>query len=115
MTIHISSTFNAKLDDKAVYQAMQLATKEILIELYNTCVKTSPYDTGKLQESHSWDYDGSGAKADGKMKVGAKYWSYVEFGTSKMGARRWIRNGINSVEPVPQFKNYFKAHYHPPK
>lgn len=112
MTVKISSTFYDKLDSTKVEQAMNSATKEVIIDLYNKCVSTSPYRTGKLQESHSYETNSGSYRIEALLKNGARYWSYVEFGTSRIKTpRRWVYNAMVSVDPPRKFFSSFKSHY----
>lgn len=115
MTVRINHSFYEKLDPEKVDEAMEKATVQVLYKLYNECVDKSPYRTGKLQESHSHDHEVSDHKVTAQVRNSAKYWSYVEFGTSKMGARHWVLHALTDVNPVKEFGRSFKAYYKPGK
>lgn len=113
MSVMISSSFYAKLDPEKVKKAMKKATDEVLLDLYDGCVASSPYRTGKLQESHSYQSSQEGYTCKGVLKNGAKYWSYVEFGTSKMSPRKWVSGTMRRTDSIGTFQRSFKAHYKP--
>lgn len=111
--ITINDSLNQKLDPKKVESAINRSLLEVMTELYNKAVDTSPYRTGKLQESHSVSMK-TGMSAEGLLKNSAHYWSFVEFGTYKMSARHWVLRAMESTRPIPAFKNAFKKFYKPP-
>ena len=114
MGVTISSSFYSKLDPEKVKKAMKVATDEVLYTLYEGCVDASPYKTGKLQESHSKESETSGFTCTGLLKNGAKYWSYVEFGTSKFPqGRHWVAGTMRRTDSIGIFNRTFKAHYKP--
>lgn len=114
MSVTISSSFYAKLDPEKVKSAMKKATDEVLLDLYDGCVKNSPYRTGKLQESHSYQSSQEGYICKGVLKNGAKYWGYVEFGTSKFPeGRHWVAGVMRRTDSIGTFQRSFKAHYKP--
>ena len=111
MSVQISSTFYAKLDSGKVQTAMDRAVHEIMQNLLEETQRTSPYDTGKLQDSHSTEGRTSNLRTEALLKVGAKYWGYVEFGTSKMLPRYWILHALLKENVPGEFGEYFKAYY----
>lgn len=111
MSVQISSTFYAKLDSGKVQTAMDRAVHEIMMNLLSETRTTSPYDTGKLQDSHSVQGSTSNLRTEALLKVGAKYWGYVEFGTSKMLPRYWILHALLKENVPGEFGEYFKAYY----
>ena len=113
MTVRINQSFYTKLDPEKVDAAMEKATTQMLLRLYKECVENSPYRTGKLQEAHSYDKQSGDHNIKAHIRNGARYWGYVEFGTSKMGARHWVLHAIRDVQPVKEFARSFKAYYKP--
>lgn len=113
MSVKISASFYDKLDSTKVGTAIDAACRELSEALYSKCVQNSPYRTGKLQESHAVRGRTSTAelKTEAEIINRAKYWSYVEFGTSKMSARRWAYNSLREVDAPRTFYRSFKAHY----
>jgi HK97 gp10 family phage protein len=113
MTVKFSASFERKLNSKALLNAVEEAAKNMTYDLYDECQDTSPYDTGFLQGSHNWGGSGSQTNINAYVSVSAHYWSYLEFGTSKMDARHWIYNAMKTVDPVRTFTSYFGTLYHP--
>ena len=111
MSVQISSTFYEKLDSGKVQTAMDRAVHEIMENLWTETTSTSPYDTGKLQDSHTIQGRTSNLRTEALLKVGAKYWGYVEFGTSKMLPRYWILHALLKENVPGEFGRYFKAYY----
>ena len=96
MSVKFNASFDRKLNTKTLLNAVEQATKNMTYDLYDECQDTSPYDTGYLQGSHNWGGSGSQTNINAFVSVSAHYWSYLEFGTSKMDARHWIYNAIHS-------------------
>lgn len=115
MGVEFKSTFYEKLNPDPINNAQKKATYEVMYHLFRGCVQSSPYKTGKLQESHSIEITGGDYSYEGLLKNGAKYWGYVEFGTSKMAARHWVADTVKKTNCVSIFTRSFKAHYKPPK
>lgn len=111
MSVQISSTFYAKLDSGKVQTAVDRAVHEIMENLWTSTTSTSPYDTGKLRDSHTIQGKTSNLKTEALLKVGAKYWGYVEFGTSKMLPRYWILHALLKEDVPSEFNRYFKQYY----
>lgn len=53
-------------------------------------------DTGRLVSSIRWEFSGSGLSI--RVTAGAQYAAYLEFGTSIMAARPFLRRAINETE-----------------
>lgn len=113
MTVHISASLNRKLDSVKLLNAVEESTKAMTYDLYDEVQRDGniPYDTGYLQGSVNWGGEGSKENIHAYVTIGAKYWSYLEFGTSKMNPRHWIFNSIRTVQPYESFLKYFKTYY----
>lgn len=109
MTVEFSESFERKLDSEKLLDAVNNSAKQLTYDLYNQCQEDSPYDTGKLQESHSWRGEGTKENIHAMVEVGAEYWTYLEFGTSKMDARHWIANAVTKVDPYATFQDCMRT------
>lgn len=65
-------------------------TGDTIDEITDDMRRLVPVDTGELRESIGSIHEGLA----GLITVGTDYWSYVEFGTSKMAAQPFIRPAI---------------------
>lgn len=113
MTVKFSASFDKKLDSKRLLDAVEHSAREMTYDLYDECQDKSPYDTGFLQGSHNWGGSGSQTNINAYVSVSAHYWSYLEFGTSKMDARHWIYNAMKTIDPMKKFTSYFSFFYRP--
>ncbi len=115
MKVTIKDSFYTKTDEKKVSEACKKAVREVLIDLVKACQDEVPIDTRNLLRSHHSETKTEGTKVTGLVKVGenARYWKYVQFGTSKMDPNPYITRALHNVEPskaLPEaFKQYFKG------
>ena len=109
MGVRINTSFHNKLNPSNIDKIVDKTLTEVTIALHSKCKELSPYDTGKLQKSHSYEVEQDGSMHTTRITNTAHYWSYVEFGTSKMDARGWVRRSFNEVQPHKKFKQKFKA------
>lgn len=68
------------------------AIQKSIFAIQRDSMRNTPVDTGRLRASHSTKF----SPLKGELDVGASYAPYVHDGTSRMRARPFLLNSVNS-------------------
>lgn len=109
MTIHDS--VKKKLDERRARNAIEKALRQTMLDLQKAAMRNTPVDTGNLRRSHSTEVRFGGNAIEGLLRNSTNYWQYVNFGTSKMAARPFVTQAMESVNPSARMKQYFDQYF----
>lgn len=107
----IRSSLNKKLDDAKMRNAMRKAMTETMIGVNKAIQRKTPVKTGRLRDSMNYQTAIQGDTCIGEIFNSTKYWTYVNFGTSKMEARNFVEGGYQSYKPETKLAKNFKKMY----
>lgn len=100
--VKFSDSFHKKLDSNTLKTALDRAIDHTIHDAENTCRREAPIDTGNLRESI---HKNKPEPCVGELICrGADYWSYLQYGTSKMNANPFVTRTANQV--MPKLKEY---------
>ncbi|MBM7796882.1 HK97-gp10 family putative phage morphogenesis protein [Pseudoglutamicibacter cumminsii] len=88
-----------KLSPRDAHQIAGRVTEVAAVQLYNTAKTRTPVDTGHLRDSATWEADTSSGVMAARVEYGADYAYWVEHGTSRMPARRFVASSLEDVAP----------------
>ena len=89
--------------------------RDTCLKLEGACKTECPVDTGHLKRSHDKEITTGNNTVMGIIKVdeSAKYWAYVNYGTSKQEANPYVTRAFEKVNPGTEVNQRFQAYYHP--
>lgn len=88
-----------KLSPRDAHTIAGRVTEVAAVQLYNTAKTRTPVDTGYLRGSATWEADTSSDVMAARLTYGADYAYWVEHGTSRMPARRFVASSLEDVAP----------------
>lgn len=107
----IKASLNKKLDGAKIRLAMTKAMEETMIGLNKAVQRKTPVKTGTLRRSMNYQTATQGDMCIGEIRNSTNYWTYVNFGTSKMDARNFVEQGHQSYNPSKKLASNFKKLY----
>lgn len=111
--VQVSEGLYKKLDAKKLSKALERTVRESTIQLESECVDYSPYDTGKLHDSWSYDVNGGQRVVRAQIKNSTNYWHYVEYGTRYQPAQGYVQRAVEVNQPAEKILARFKQYYKP--
>lgn len=89
--------------DEPYITSLDEAVKHTIHDAENTCRREAPIRTGYLRRSiHKHKKE----KCRAELRTRARYWAYVNFGTSKQSANPFVIRTAKKVSP--KLKKYFE-------
>ena len=111
LDVSIALNLKAKEVNKAVQEAARQAMKDMVVDIHNQAVKTSPWLTGHNRRSIAAEVSGMGtvaqgadaqpqrivddSKLEGAVYSTSGYGGYLETGTKKMAARPYMKPALD--------------------
>ena len=74
-------------------------TEAAAVQLYNTAKTRTPVDTGYLRGSATWQAETSSDVMAARVTYAADYAYWVEHGTSRQPARRFVASSLEDIAP----------------
>lgn len=109
--VDVSEECYKKLDSQRLFQALDKAVKDTVIELEGECKDYAPYVTGKLHDSFSYDYSSGEGTIQAQINNTSGYWMYLEYGTRYIPPYGFIQRAIEVTEPGAKIVARFQQNY----
>jgi HK97 gp10 family phage protein len=120
----ISQKLEEKLSETRLRKALLQSMRQTMTDLMTESIKEAPPNTdyrkdkskprkatGNLARSHSIDVLVGRDMLEGVLKNSANYWTYVQYGTSRMNANDFVTRALSKVAPAEKCSEYFKQKY----
>lgn len=88
-----------KLSPRDAHTIAGRVTEVAAVQLCNTAKTRTPVDTGHLRDSARWEAEIGQTQMIARIEYGADYAYWVEHGTSRMPARRFVASSLEDVAP----------------
>ena len=123
--VTVNESLHKKLNQDKMRNALEKSIKQTMYDLMKASMKEAPphtdyrkdkskprKTTGNLVRSHSIDVRVDTDNIEGLLKNSATdYWSYVQFGTSRMNANDFVTRAFSKVAPSKKVAEYFSKYY----
>lgn len=111
--VKINPSLKRKLDGQRVKMALLSAMTETCIELNDRFSMNPPVPkkTGNLHRSNSYEVRNSGDIIEGLIRNSAKYWVYLNFGTSRIKPMHYVEHIVQTVQPSKKIAEKFHQKY----
>lgn len=111
--IRINPSLKRKLDGMRVRMALISAMTDTCIELNDrfSMKPPVPKKTGNLHRSNSYEVRNDSTWVEGLIRNSAKYWVYLNFGTSRIAPMFYVEHIVQTVQPSKKVAERFKEKY----